>query len=213
MRGFTRRNRRLPLTVILSGALLLLSLTLIGTAAAQGHGPQAAIGTAFTYQGRLLDSGVPATGTYDLHFTLYDASSAGTQIGPLVTKEDVQVSDGYFTTLLDFGNVFNGTALFMQIEVRPGSSTGSYTALSPRVNLTAAPFAHYALNNWGLTGNGGLNSSHYLGTRDNMTLTLGVNGSAALRLVPMFDSWAGFAPNVIGGSTPISSAPPRLLLP
>ncbi|CAG0934362.1 hypothetical protein TFLX_03452 [Thermoflexales bacterium] len=201
MQRFTRRSRRLSTTLIFSGMLLLLSLTLIGTAAAQSNGPQAAIGTAFTYQGHLMDGGVPATGTYDLQFTLYDAISAGMQVGPLVTKDDLPINDGYFTTLLDFGNVFDGAALFMQIAVRPGSSTGSYTPLSPRVSLTAAPFAHYALNNWGLTGNGGLNSSHYLGTRDNLTLTLSVSGTAALRLIPAVNSWEGFAPSLIGGSS------------
>jgi hypothetical protein len=212
MRGFTRHNRRLPLTVSLSGALLLLSLTLIGTVAAQGNGPQAAIGTAFTYQGRLLDNGVPVSGTVDVQFTVYDADNGGAQVGPLVTKEDVPVNDGYFTAVLDFGNIFNGTALFMQINVRPGSSTGSYTPLSPRVSLTATPFAHYALNNWALTGNSGLNSSHYLGTRDNVTLTLGVSGTAALRIVPAINPWEGFAPNLIGGSSAnfISPTTPNL---
>ena len=36
-------------------------------------------GTAFTYQGRLNDGGIPATGNYDLAFTLYSAISGGRQ--------------------------------------------------------------------------------------------------------------------------------------
>ncbi|HEY76716.1 MAG TPA: hypothetical protein G4O00_11145, partial [Thermoflexia bacterium] len=42
----------------------------------------------------------------------------------------------------------------LEVGVRPGDSTGSYTALSPRQPLTAAPYAHYARSvPWsGLTG-------------------------------------------------------------
>ncbi len=37
----------------------------------------AAQGTAFTYQGQLQDTGGPASGTYNLTFTLYNANSGG----------------------------------------------------------------------------------------------------------------------------------------
>jgi hypothetical protein len=53
-------------------ALCGLVLALAGGAKAQGPGAQggpgaqAALGTAFTYQGRLADGGSPANGTYDL---------------------------------------------------------------------------------------------------------------------------------------------------
>ena len=40
----------------------------------------AAQGTAFTYQGRLNNANGPATGSYDLTFTLYDDGSAGNLI-------------------------------------------------------------------------------------------------------------------------------------
>jgi hypothetical protein len=46
---------------------------------------------------------------------------------------------------LDFGNVFTGNQLFLDISVRPAGS-GSYTPLAPRQELTPAPFARYALN-------------------------------------------------------------------
>ena len=35
----------------------------------------AAVGTAFTYQGQLLEAGSPANGSYDFQFSLYDAES------------------------------------------------------------------------------------------------------------------------------------------
>jgi len=48
---------------------------------------------------------------------------------------------------------------------------------------------------WSLTGNSGTNpSSNFLGTTDNVSLTLAVNGAAALRLDPDLTS-----PNLIGG--------------
>jgi hypothetical protein len=101
----------------------------------------AAVGTAFTYQGRLVDSSNPANGTFDFRFILYDTEVGGAQVGPTLTKDDLVVTDGLFTVLLDFGDVFGASALWLEIAVRPGSSTGSYTTLSPRQELTSTPFA------------------------------------------------------------------------
>jgi hypothetical protein len=140
---------RLAFSILCVIALLLVS----GSAAAS---PQYdALGTGFTYQGRLTDGGAPANGTYDFEFRLYNSEAEGTgeQMG-VVTKDDVTVSDGLFTVQLDFGNVFDGTALYLEIGVRPGDSTGAYTTLSPRQPLTATPYALYAFQApWsGLTG-------------------------------------------------------------
>ncbi len=141
---------------ILLGSLLsiLLLALIVGLSQAQGPEPpeggaqpqgevgiQAILGTAFTYQGRLLVGGNPVSGTYDFEFRLYNAEIGGTQVGSTVTKDDISVNDGLFTVQLDFGDVFYGTALWLQIGVRPGDSTGAYTTLSPRQPLTAAPYA------------------------------------------------------------------------
>lgn len=112
---------------------------------------QAAVGTAFTYQGHLADGGSPADGTYDFQFKLYNAASGGSQVGSTITKGDVAVTGGLFTLELDFGDVFDGTALWLDIGVRLGSSTGAYTSLTPRQSLTPAPFALYALSAGGLS--------------------------------------------------------------
>jgi hypothetical protein len=102
----------------------------------------AAVGTGFTYQGRLVDDGNPANGAYDLEFLLFDASAAGTQIGSTLTLEDVSVSDGLFTIELDFGTgAFGGGERWLEIGVRPGSSVGAFTTLSPRQELTPTPYA------------------------------------------------------------------------
>jgi hypothetical protein len=141
-------NRRQALVSL----LVVLLLTLTASARAQdpvsegGVTVQAALGTAFTYQGRLTDSDAPAEGSYDFRFILYDADSDGAQVGSAVMRENVPVGDGYFAVELDFGSTaFSGAARYLEVAVRPGDSTDAHTALSPRQPLTAAPYALYAL--------------------------------------------------------------------
>ncbi len=102
--------------------------------------PQATIDDTFTYQGRLTDNGVPANGSYNLVFKLYDSPGGSTQIGPAITLTQT-ISEGLFTVGLNFGsNLFNGDARYLEIQVRP-AGTGAYTTLSPRQLLSAAPYA------------------------------------------------------------------------
>lgn len=105
----------------------------------------APLGTGFTYQGKLEDSGLPADDIYDFEFKLFNAVSAGSQIGSTLSLTDVPVTNGLFTVQLDFGNVFDGNPLFLEINVRNGKTTGAYTTLTPRQSLTASPYANYAL--------------------------------------------------------------------
>ncbi len=130
-------------------------------------GIMATVSTVFTYQGNLDDGGSPANGDYDFEFELYDAVSGGSQVGSTVTEADKTVTGGLFSVALDFGDVFDGTALWLQINVRPGSSTGTYTALSPRQPLTATPYALYALDGWG---------GSWTGTGTGLTLSGGSTG-------------------------------------
>lgn len=105
----------------------------------------APMGTAFTYQGRLIDANNPADGEYDFQFKLYDANSGGSQVGDDVNRPDVNAVDGYFTVELNFGSgIFTGDARWLEIGVRPGDSTGSFTTLSPRQEVTPTPYAIYA---------------------------------------------------------------------
>jgi hypothetical protein len=103
------------------------------------------IGAGFTYRGQLIEENVPASGFYDFEFELYDAADAGNQHASTVTIEDLEVADGYFTVMLDFGSdVFDGDSRWLQIGVRPGDSTGGFTILSPRQEITPTPYALYA---------------------------------------------------------------------
>lgn len=109
---------------------------------------QASLGTAITYQGNLKDNGNGANGKYDFKFSLFDAVSAGTMIGNTVTLNDVTVTDGIFTTFLDFGaGAFTDESRYLEIQVRPGTSTGTYEKLAPRQTITAAPTAHSLSSN------------------------------------------------------------------
>jgi hypothetical protein len=105
------------------------------------------LGTAFTYQGRLIDANKAAGGPYDFQFKLFDANIAGNQLGTDINKPEVNAVDGYFTVELDFGSVFDGNERWLEIGVRPGDQNDSntYTTLSPRQKVTPTPYAMYAL--------------------------------------------------------------------
>jgi hypothetical protein len=106
----------------------------------------APMGTAFTYQGRLMDANSAADGLYDFVFKLYDGNDPcdANEIGGDVNKPDVDVIDGYFTAKLDFGTeVFHGDDVWLHIGVRPGemNDPNGYTPLSPLQEITAVPYA------------------------------------------------------------------------
>lgn len=103
--------------------------------------------TVFTYQGRLADNGLPANGTYDLRFTLFDASAGGTQTGEVVAVENLPVALGQFQVELDFGtNVFQGADRWLEIAVRPAESGADYVILNPRQRICPVPYAMFALD-------------------------------------------------------------------
>ncbi|HTX21319.1 MAG TPA: sialidase family protein [Candidatus Aquilonibacter sp.] len=101
--------------------------------------------TAFMYQGQLSSSNAPANGVYDFQFQIYNAAS-NVVAGPL-TNAPVGVTNGLFTTTLDFGSaVFDGSALTLEIGVRAYGDTNAYTILSPRQPLNSVPYAIQAIN-------------------------------------------------------------------
>jgi len=105
------------------------------------------MGTAWTYQGRLIDANKPADGLYDLQFKLYDVNVAGMQKGSTIKIGEVDVIDGYFTVELDFGSgIFDGSARWLQIGVRAGElkDPNAYTILNSRQKVTPTPYALYA---------------------------------------------------------------------
>ncbi|MEO7298475.1 MAG: VCBS repeat-containing protein [Verrucomicrobiota bacterium] len=102
-------------------------------------------GTAFTYQGRLDNTGNPANASYDFTFSAWSVASGPLQIGVTLTNANTVVSNGFFTVTLDFGaGIFNGSERWLEIGVRTNGG-GAFTTLSPRQLLTSTPYAVQAL--------------------------------------------------------------------
>jgi hypothetical protein len=153
-------------------ALALAMFTAPGAAIGQPY----PLGTAFTYQARLLDGGVPAEGDYDFEFTLYDDPTGGSVVAGPITKDDWAVAYGLFTAPLDFGSdVFTGDARWLRIGVRPWDSTGAYTYLAPRQELTPAPYAQALPGLWTQQN---ASSPNLIGGYNGNSVTTGVMGAA-----------------------------------
>lgn len=165
--------------------------------------------TAFTYQGRLAEGGQPANGIYDLQFNLYGLAAGGSALSAPLLVSDVGVSNGLFTVALDFGSaVSDGRSRWLEIEVRPGASTGAFTRLSPRQPVTPTPYALYASNAGaaataataqGVTANAvtgaGIASGQVVkslnGLRDAVALAAGPNVSLATNTMTISSAAAG----------------------
>jgi hypothetical protein len=116
--------------------------------------PAFAQGTAFTYQGRLQNNGSPASGAYNMTFSLFNINAGGSAVAGPVTTNGVFVTNGLFTVTIDFGsNVFNGTAYWLEVDVETNGA-GSFTTLVPRQPLTPTPYSIFAesANAAGLSG-------------------------------------------------------------
>ncbi len=166
-------QRRIVHLMLIVGLLLAWGA---GLTEAQGQPPQApdaAVGTAFTYQGYLEKAGSAVDDSCDFRFSLWDAASGGSQIGTTQEVSGIAVDDGYFTVAgLDFGAAaFAGDARYLEIAVRCTGDT-DYTVLSGRVALTAAPYALYALAApW--SGLSGVPAGFADGVDDDTTYTAG----------------------------------------
>jgi len=107
----------------------------------------------FTYQGELLDAGVPANDTYDMTVTLIDGSAQ--TVGTASVHNGVTVSNGLFTLNVLIGgiNAFDGYEnYYLEIAVRKTSVGGAYTTLSPLQQLQSVPLASNLVNGAATTG-------------------------------------------------------------
>lgn len=167
----------------------LLAAALVAAVSTSALG-QTALGTAFTYQGRLMNNGAPANGTFDLTFRLYGVSTAGLPLASIVQVNDIVVTDGLVTTTVDFGaTAYVGQARWLEVGVRPGASIGAFTLLAPRQPINPTPFSVSSSTPWAIngtainstnTGNVGIGTASPLakltvhGTVENTTLADGV---------------------------------------
>ncbi len=162
--------------------LFFLSFLLgVGRSTAQEAVPDVAqaLGTGFTYQGQLKNSGgSPITSTCDFQFTLWDALSGVSQVGSTSPVTGISVVNGYFSTRVNTGGefgaaAFNGKARWLQIALKCSGDT-TYTNLTPRQALTPAP---YALALPGFYTQENAISPNIIGGDWNNTVTAGVVGA------------------------------------
>jgi len=155
------RDKPLLKQIVMPGLILALGIFLAGNllhvrtqvqAQEPEIDPAAALGTAFSFQGSLTDGDSPADGAYDFQFFLFTEPAGGSQVGPIQTFEDEPVDKGAFTVSLDFGDVFDNDELYLEVGVRPGVESGSFTVLLPRQALLPVQLALYSQSASALRG-------------------------------------------------------------
>jgi hypothetical protein len=118
---------------------------------AEGSRRTAALSQAdpYSYQGQLVLNGTPYNGACDFEYDHWDALSGGLQLDTSKQATNVPVQDGLFSLLIDSSafSIFTGDARWLEISVRCPAGSGGFTHLSPRQELTPAPYAHGLLPN------------------------------------------------------------------
>jgi hypothetical protein len=177
------------------------------------------VGSKFSYQGVLKESGSPVTGSRDMTFRLYSDDTCSIQVGSDIAKPGVQVTDGLFSEELAVTHShFDGQGLWLEVEVG-GTAIGCQEILPVPYALSLRPGAQvigeqtnwnaiYAYNT-AITGNdtygvhGRTDSSSFgaSGVYGEATIgsTWGVYGRA--------DGSNSFASGVWGEATATTSAP------
>jgi hypothetical protein len=84
---------------------------------------------------------VTLNGTFDFRFKLFDAPTGGTQIGPILTITNLNVSNGSLPAQsLDFGpDAFTGEARWVEVRARQG--TAAFAPVGLRNKIFAVPYA------------------------------------------------------------------------
>lgn len=123
------------------------------------------------FQGKLVNNdGTNVTnGSYNFTFTLFDASSGGTNLW--TETQSLTVTDGIFRAELGTSTAFGATLfdndnLYLAIQINSG------TALSPRIRFTAVP---YAFNSKKVNGLNVTNTNGTLTVPSNETINFGSN--------------------------------------
>jgi hypothetical protein len=131
--------------------------------------------TEFTYQGRLLNGTLPANGSHDFEFSLFDGITGGGQIGTTVSLTAVNVNNGVFSVRIDFGNQFPGANRYLEIRVKESGGT-EFTTLTPRQAISSAPYAIKSLSSENATNANSATSANTATTATNSLRLSGVDG-------------------------------------
>ena len=99
--------------------------------------------TAFNYQGQVIYEGVPANGSFDVQFNLYDNPDnmgINTELASFI--QTVEIENGLLNTELDFGDIFfDGQDLWIQLAIERPNGPPGFFVLMPRVPINPAPYA------------------------------------------------------------------------
>lgn len=128
--------KNLILTVIL---VLSLGLNSINSNAAP-------VGSAFSYQGELIDNGTPANGLYDFFITAKENATNPSPDLANLQFNDIQITNGLFTIpLVDLGDSsFTGDDLWLAVGIRQAASvigSTSFTFMDTWQRVNAVPYA------------------------------------------------------------------------
>ena len=121
----TSKRRKATLTALALGILLAL---ILGTGLAEEPegeflpedelSVEAAVRSAFTYQGVLREDGAPVDGRVDMIFRLYSDSNCTTEVSGAISRYNMPVSNGLFSADLGFSySYFDGQELWLGITV------------------------------------------------------------------------------------------------
>lgn len=120
------------------------SLRLLWLGLCLGSLPLSAAEPAFRFEGGLVEGGLPANGTYDLTFELFNADTGGTSAG-IHTNASVEVTEGVYEVLLPFAPaLLDFNHQWIEVAARVSGSADDRTVLTPRLFLSAVPYASKA---------------------------------------------------------------------
>lgn len=122
------------MNALLRTLLLLVGGTFVVGVVAQG--PQT---DQFSYQGRLLEHGVPATGEFDLRFSLHTDEVLTSPLDPVVELPAWPVVDGLVIAELSFPGQFDGRQRWLQMAVNGD-------VILPRQPVLASPVSQFSMN-------------------------------------------------------------------
>lgn len=129
--------------------VMSLALALVSAAGLARVASAQALNNTFNYQGELRNASGPVTGTNaDLVVRIYDAASGGALVAGPLSFNNVPLTAGRFSVDVSPlpAGTFNGSARFVEFDVRTPAGAGVFSTLSPRQPIFAAPYALFALS-------------------------------------------------------------------
>ena len=129
--------------------------------------------TTLTYQGELKENGGLANGSFNLEVSLWDAVTAGSQIGSTIMFNGLPVSDGRFTVGLDFGaTAFDNADRWLEIGVN-GSELAPRQPITPALNADQSQLLRTLVPFQNMMGDTVQGTSHGPFIHDSLCLWLG----------------------------------------